>query len=90
VTYFIDGRKEVADLCAELENNLETVKGMHQMMLAALKAKNPIERLDVQFAAMETRLAALKADAAGAFEALGEEQRRIAESSLAWDECKVR
>lgn len=43
-----------------LKSNLETMQAMHQLMQTAFDAKTPIERLDTQLSAMETRLNALK------------------------------
>ena len=88
-----DAQKEVWESYAQsLKNNLETMKGMHQTMLAALEAKNPVKRLDVHIAAMETRLAALKQMQPALSKlhaALDEGQRRIADEVLTGMGCMM-
>lgn len=88
-----DAQKDVWEAYAQsLRNNLETMKGMHQTMLAALEAKNSVERLDVHIAAMETRLSALKQmqpALSKLHSALDEGQRRIADEVLTGMGCMM-
>jgi LTXXQ motif family protein len=45
---------------AALKKNLTGMQAMRQTMQTAMSAKSPVERLDMQVTAMESRLAALK------------------------------
>jgi hypothetical protein len=88
-----DAQKAAWDGYAKaLQDNLETMKSMHQLMRTAFDAETPVERLDSRIAAMETRLNALK-DMQPAlstlYDALDASQRESADEMLTVMGCMM-
>jgi hypothetical protein len=88
-----DAQKDVWDGYAKaVKSNLETMKSMHQAMLASFEGKTPVERLDARINAMETRVKALqemKPALEKLYTALSDDQKKIANEVLTGMGCMM-
>jgi hypothetical protein len=88
-----DAQKSVWEAyAATIKGNLQSMQGMWQITKTVFEAKTPADRLDVQIAAMESRLATLK-EVKPALEklyaALSDEQKKKADEVLMGMGCMM-
>lgn len=88
-----DAQKGAWDAYADAtKRNLQSMQGMWQTMKTVFDAKTPVERLDAQLAAMESRIKALKEvkpAVAKLYEALSAEQKKNADEILTSMGCMM-